>query len=181
MSVVTRKTILRPRKSNATRHASPRNVNLKTLLWPIAKRLPVYAKLAWALVREPAIPRRHKALLYGAALYTLSPAHLFVQPIPLVGQVDNLALFLLGLTQALHHCPPDIAAQHYTRLHLPPTQLQDDLQTMKQAIGYGVSKIGKPLLLHARFAGRVAGGLGRRAVRRVVLAQARRAVRKSCR
>ncbi len=85
--------------------APPPAGDVRALILPIVKRLPAYLRLGWALSREPAIPWRHKTLLYLFPIYYVSPAHLLVHPIPVLGQIDGAAFFLLALRQALTHCP----------------------------------------------------------------------------
>ena len=68
---------------------------IKTIVWPIIKRTSTYFLLGLALARHPAIPRRHKLILYGTLVYQFSPLHLLVSPIPVVGQVDCIVLLLL--------------------------------------------------------------------------------------
>jgi len=136
----------------------------KAQLWPIVKRLPAYLRCGWALIREPAIPLKHKALLYSVVLYSVTPANLIVGAIPVVGQVDNTLLFLLGLRQAFANCPPEIAARHLKRAGLDAGQLDQDLATImtlaRRALRRGRREI--------RFAGRVAGGMSRRIARRLI-------------
>src|SRR4051794_16239304 len=96
---------------------------LKAQLWPIMKRFPAYLRCGWALIREPAIPLRHKSLLYGLVLYSVTPAHVIVGVIPVLGQVDNPLIFLLGLRQALSHCPPAVRRRHLERAGLAPEQV----------------------------------------------------------
>ena len=141
--------------------------DLKAILWPIAKRLPAYVRLAWALVREPAIPRRHKTLLYSTAVYTFTPLHWIASPIPVVGQADSVVLLLLGLRQALTHCPPQIRARHLARLKIAPGQMDKDLRATMAVAWYALGEIGRPVTRNVRFAGRVAGGFSRRLAYRI--------------
>jgi|SRR5579884_1538808 len=141
--------------------------DLKAILWPIVKRLPAYVRLAWALVREPAIPRRYKTLLYTTAVYTFSPLHLVASPIPVVGQADSVVLLLMGLRQALAHCPPQVKARHLARLKISPGQMDKDLRATMGVAWYALGEIGRPVTRNVRFAGRVAGGFSRRLVYRI--------------
>lgn len=140
---------------------------MKAILWPIVKRLPAYVRLAWALVREPAIPRRYKTLLYTTAVYTFTPLHLIASPIPVVGQADSVVLLLLGLRQALTHCPPQVKARHLARLKIRPGQMDKDLHATLGVAWYALGEIGRPVTRNVRFAGRVAGGFSRRLAYRI--------------
>lgn len=115
--------------------------DLRALVWPMVRRLPAYLRLAWALSREPAIPWRHKTLLYLFPVYYVSPAHLAVHPIPVLGQIDGVFFLVLALRQALAHCPRPVLARHLARLNLAPTQLEDDWRTAL----YVVRRVGESL------------------------------------
>src|SRR5579871_1216635 len=93
----------------------------EAFVWPMVKRLPTYGKLALALLKEPAIPQRHKIWLYSVVLYEVSPPHLLIAAVPVLGQIDSIALFLIGLRQILRHCLPVVAARHLERLSLTRT------------------------------------------------------------
>jgi hypothetical protein len=140
----------------------------KALLWPIVKRVPAYVRLGWALCREPAIPHRHKTLLYTTLVYTFTPAHLLLSPVPVLGQVDSLVLLLLGIRQAVAHCPAEVCDHHLARLKLAPTQLNRDLHVTLYVSWHTVGKIGRPLGHHLRFAGRVLRGFSRRTLKRLL-------------
>lgn len=142
--------------------------DIKDLLLPILKRVPAYVRLGWALLREPAIPRRHKALLYSTIVYTFSPLHLMVSPIPVVAQVDSVVLLLLGIRQAMAHCPEEIIEQHLARLKVPSRQMEKDLNVGVAVAWRTLGRIGRPIGTNARFAGRVAGGFGRRMLQRLL-------------
>ncbi len=142
------------------------DVDLKRIVWPIVRRLPSYVRLGWALLRDPAIERRHKALLTSAVLYTVTPIHLILSPIPVVGQLDSVVLLLLGLQQALAHCPPESRARYFARLQLRPRQITKDLHVVLYATWVALGKVGRPIH-RLRFAGHVAAGFGRRIVRRL--------------
>ena len=148
----------------ATAKAIGQRPDLKAQLLPIAKRFPAYLRCGWALIREPAIPLKHKTLLYSVVLYSVTPAHMVVGVIPVLGQVDSVLMFLLGLRQALAHCPPAVRRRHLERLGISPGQLDEDLATVmaiaRRAIRRGRREI--------RFAGRVAAGLGRRVAVRLL-------------
>jgi uncharacterized membrane protein YkvA (DUF1232 family) len=131
---------------------SPEEGDLRALVWPMVRRLPAYLRLGWALSREPAIPWRHKTLLYLFPVYYVSPAHLAVHPIPVLGQIDGVLFLVLALRQALAHCPRPVLARHLARLNLAPTQLEDDWRTAL----YVVRRVGRSV------GGSVAGPMARR-------------------
>ncbi len=144
----------------------------RALIWPIVKRLPAYLRLAWALSREPAIPWRHKTLLYLFPVYYFSPAHLAVHPIPVLGQIDGVFFLVLALRQALAHCPRPVLARHLARLNLGPTQLEDDWHTALRVLRRVGGSVAGPVVRRLHFAEHVAGGFRERTVRRAAGASA---------
>ncbi len=130
------------------------------------KRLPAYMKLAWALIREPAIPWKHKLLLYSVVVYEISPPHMVIAAIPVLGQIDSVLLFLLGLQQALAHCPPTVADRHLAALRLSCAQMDADRAAIKVIFAGMFGKSGHDIGDKLRFAGRVAQGFAYRRLRR---------------
>jgi uncharacterized membrane protein YkvA (DUF1232 family) len=131
----------------------------------LATRLPAYLKLAWALGRDPQVPRGQKVWLLAAGLYNLSPLDPIPGVIPVLGQLDDYAVFLLALRRTLSACPHAVALAHLERQGLTAAQLQADLDEI-QRIGRAVGKQAlRGLWASARFAGRTALALGRAALR----------------
>jgi uncharacterized membrane protein YkvA (DUF1232 family) len=131
----------------------------------LAMRLPAYLKLAWALGRDPAVPRGQKVWLLAAGLYNLSPLDPIPGVIPVLGQLDDYAVFLLALRRTLSASPQAVARAHLERQGLTAAQLQADLEEI-QRIGRAVGKQAlRGLWAGARFAGRTALALGRAALR----------------
>jgi uncharacterized membrane protein YkvA (DUF1232 family) len=148
---------------------SPKEEQFKAVVWPVLKRTPAYVRLAWALARDPAIPHRHKTMLYGTVVYQLSPIHYAVTPIPVIGQVDFFILLTLSIKQMLDHCPPKIAEAHFARLGLATDQLDRDSLAIRSFCGKSFGRASRQFGGNVKFAGRVAGGMGRRMLRRVAL------------
>ncbi|MGO8671606.1 MAG: hypothetical protein ACLQVD_09615 [Capsulimonadaceae bacterium] len=137
-------------------------IDFKKLLVPILKRMPRYLRLGLALAKEPAIPNRHKSVLYGAVVYQVTPIHFLASPIPIIGQIDIIALLLLGIRQAYVNCPPDIARQHFSRLGIQPNQMDRDMAVILGLGDYTITTATKRVTRDARFLGRVASGFSRR-------------------
>src|SRR3990170_4346854 len=60
---------------------------LRMELMPVLRRLPAYSRLAWALVRDRRIKRRHRILLLGGIGYLLSPIDLIPGFIPVLAHL----------------------------------------------------------------------------------------------
>jgi len=100
---------------------------LYPLLSPVVRRLPAYSKLAWRLVRDRRLTRGQRALVLGGVAYLVSPIDLIPGFIPLLGQMDDIAVTLWALRAALRRLPPDIAGEHLKATGLTEAQLDDDL------------------------------------------------------
>jgi uncharacterized membrane protein YkvA (DUF1232 family) len=68
--------------------------------------------LALRLVREPAVPPYLKAVPFAALAYVLSPLDFLPDFLPIVGQLDDLGIVILGLKVFLRLCPADAVAFH---------------------------------------------------------------------
>ena len=67
----------------------------------LARRLPSYVRLAWALSREPEIPTVRRVALLAAVAYLVSPIDAIPGIIPVIGQVDDVLVVLVALRFAL--------------------------------------------------------------------------------
>ncbi|MGO8673320.1 MAG: YkvA family protein [Capsulimonadaceae bacterium] len=149
-------------------------------VWPIIKRTPTYALLGLALARHPAIPQRHKLLLYSVIVYQVSPLHVVVTPIPIVGQVDCVVLLLLAIRQMVAHCPPAVLRCCLLQVKLDPLQFESDMDAILKLGGDTRRRIETDV----KFAGRVVRFLGLRNLARLVVATEKRrnnpASRRAC-
>ena len=66
-----------------------------------------YLRLTVALVRDPAVSKHRRAALLAAAAYFASPIHLIPGIVPVLGQVDDLAVAMLAIRLALNALEPD--------------------------------------------------------------------------
>ena len=71
----------------------------------LLRTLLAHLRLAARLIREPRVPLLAKALPVVAALYLISPLDFVPDVIPLLGQVDDLAIVLIVLEAFLRVCP----------------------------------------------------------------------------
>lgn len=68
--------------------------------------------LALRLVREPAVPPYLKVVPFAALAYVLSPLDFLPDILPIVGQLDDLGIVILGVKLFLRLCPADAVAFH---------------------------------------------------------------------
>jgi uncharacterized membrane protein YkvA (DUF1232 family) len=76
------------------------------LSWPsILRTLVLHVRLTARLLREPAVPLFLKGLPVLAAAYVISPLDLVPDVLPVLGQLDDLALILVALEAFVKWCP----------------------------------------------------------------------------
>jgi uncharacterized membrane protein YkvA (DUF1232 family) len=115
----------------------PPDPEWQVLLADVLTRLPAYLKLGWALARSPELEPRDKLGLLGGVLYSVSPVDLVPGIIPVLGQLDDLAILLHGIRSALRRCPPGRAEELLQDCGLTEAQLDQDLRTLgKVARGF---------------------------------------------
>ena len=78
--------------------------------------LPLLARIAWRLTRDPRVPRRHKAVMLAAVGYVVSPFDLAPDVIPYFGRVDDLLIVAAGVGWALRFAPRDVVDEHLSAL-----------------------------------------------------------------
>jgi uncharacterized membrane protein YkvA (DUF1232 family) len=69
-------------------------------------------RVAWRLVRDPRVPPVIKLVPLAFVLYALWPLDLITDAWPVIGQLDDVGVFLLGLRLFLHLAPRDLVAAH---------------------------------------------------------------------
>jgi uncharacterized membrane protein YkvA (DUF1232 family) len=94
----------------------------------VFRTLVAEVRLALRLLREPAVPLYLKALPFAALAYVLSPLDFLPDFIPIIGQLDDLGVVILGLKAFLRLVPSepmtfhrDAIAQRRPFSPMPPT------------------------------------------------------------
>jgi uncharacterized membrane protein YkvA (DUF1232 family) len=72
-------------------------------------------QLAWRLFWDPRTPRLPKLLLSVALLLIVSPINWIPSSIPVLGQLEDLALLALAVNGFIRGVPADLRAQHAAR------------------------------------------------------------------
>jgi uncharacterized membrane protein YkvA (DUF1232 family) len=79
----------------------------------ILPQLPNVARLCWRLWRDPRVPVSLKGLILAVVIYVLSPIDLIPGfLVPVLGQLDDATLLILGLYLFLRWSPPAVVAEH---------------------------------------------------------------------
>jgi uncharacterized membrane protein YkvA (DUF1232 family) len=102
----------------------------------LVRRTPRYLKLAWLLAGEPAVPRSRRAAVVAAAAYLASPVDLVPGIIPVVGQLDDLAITMLALRAALRSLDEPTRTRVLAEAELGRDDLDADITTIGLAAGW---------------------------------------------
>lgn len=113
-----------------------------------------YLRLTLALLRDPAVSKHRRAALLAAAAYFASPIDLIPGIVPVLGQVDDLAVAILAIRLALNALEPGRRQMHLEAAGLSDETLREDLVA-----------IGRLAAWTARAGARTGLRVGRRAVR----------------
>src|SRR5438067_8902568 len=77
----------------------------------VLTEVPKNGKLAYCLLRDERVPRAPKAVLLAALGVIVSPID-FPAWIPVLGELDMLALGVLAVKTFIEACPEDIRREH---------------------------------------------------------------------
>lgn len=90
-----------------------------------------HVRLSVRLVREPRVPLLIKAVPLLATLYVISPLDFIPDVLPVLGQLDDLGIILIGLEMFLRLCPSPAVAFHHAAVaanrHYSPMLSTDDV------------------------------------------------------
>ena len=73
-------------------------------------------RLAWRLLRDPRTPLRSKLILGVCVLFVVSPINWIPNLVPILGQLEDVALLSLGLELFLRSVPEYLKAEHQAAL-----------------------------------------------------------------
>lgn len=93
------------------------------------KKVPTYARLVWGLARDPRVPLQQKLVLGGMAAYLAFPIDIIPDFIPVIGELDDLAVLILGLDWFIRNAPEDVVEEHMARIAKHEDTLTQDLDT----------------------------------------------------
>ena len=101
----------------------------------LIRRLPTYIRLVWALLRDGRVPGGQKLILAGIGAYLFFPIDLIPDFVPVLGQLDDLAVVLLGLDFFIRSAPPEIVEEHLAKISQDRDQLRRDIATAERLLG----------------------------------------------
>lgn len=95
----------------------------------------------WGLLRDGRVPPRQKLILVGIVGYLLVPFDIIPDFIPVVGQLDDLAVVLLGLDLFIRTAPADVVDEHLARISRDEDDLRRDTEQVAQLLGDQFARI----------------------------------------
>jgi len=104
--------------------------------------VPRHGKLAYCLLRDERVPRAPKAVLLAALGVIVSPLD-FPAWIPVLGELDILALGILAVQTFIEACPEDIRREHEAALSAKNSIFDRDLHDTTAAARHGARRVVK--------------------------------------
>jgi len=132
------------------------------------RRMPAYLKLAWRLGRDPLLSRMRRTAIVAAAGYLASPIDLVPGVIPLLGQLDDIAVVLATLRFALAGLDAERRHMHLEAVGLGDDNLNEDLRTVAVTSAWlvraGARTTGRAVVRGGKLAARGAKVAGRASI-----------------
>ena len=118
---------------------------MRSLRWlafvPLASRVPTYASLIWALAMDSRIPASRKAILVGAAGYVLLGRDLIPDDIPVLGEIDDLAVVVLAVEVFFDGIPAEILDEKLVELEIDKEAFRRDMDQVRRLTPAPVRRI----------------------------------------
>lgn len=102
----------------------------------LIRRLPAYARLAWALAKDPRLSKARRAVVLAGAAYVISPIDLVPGVVPVLGQLDDIAIALGVIRVALDGLKPEFRAQRLAEAGISEEDLAADLRATRHVAGW---------------------------------------------
>ena len=106
----------------------------------LVTEVPVHAKLTYCLLRDGRVPAAPKAVLLGALGLIVSPLD-FPAWIPVMGELDMLALGVLAVKTFVEACPDDIVAEHRAAIRTRTSTWDEDRRAGAHAAREGIARV----------------------------------------
>ncbi|MEA2635574.1 MAG: hypothetical protein QOH92_2341 [Chloroflexota bacterium] len=104
------------------------------LLRRIARELPRYGKLTYCLYRDPRVPQRNKIALAAAMALILNPVVDVPLRLPILGEMDAVALTVLAIRVFVEKAPKDVVAEHQEQIALGTSLFDRDLRNGREGL-----------------------------------------------
>jgi uncharacterized membrane protein YkvA (DUF1232 family) len=90
--------------------------------------LPRQIRLAYCLIRDPRVPIAPKAGILAALGLVVTPVINLPEEIPLVGELDSLAVAMVALRVFIAVCPPEVVAEQERLIAERRSRFDDDVR-----------------------------------------------------
>ena len=111
--------------------------------------VPRHGKLAYCLLRDERVPAAPKALLLGALGLIVSPID-FPAWVPVLGELDMLALGVLAVTTFIEACPEDVRREQEDALKAGTSVFDRDVRDTVGAAREGAGNLFKKIRSRVR-------------------------------
>ncbi|MDQ2923213.1 MAG: hypothetical protein M3Q90_02845 [Candidatus Dormibacteraeota bacterium] len=102
--------------------------------------VPRHGKLAYCLLRDDRVPMAPKAVLLAALGVIVSPLDLPAW-IPVLGELDMLALGILAVETFIQACPDDVRREHEEAIQEKQSVFDRDVRDTVGAARYGAARM----------------------------------------
>ena len=102
--------------------------------------VPRHGKLAYCLLRDERVPAAPKAVLLGALVLIVSPID-FPAWVPVLGELDMLALGVLAVKTFIEACPEDVRRENEQALEAGESVFDHDFRDTVSAAREGGGRI----------------------------------------
>jgi uncharacterized membrane protein YkvA (DUF1232 family) len=77
----------------------------------LLRHLPNFARLYWRLFRDRRVSILAKAFLVLTLVYVISPFDVIPDFVPVIGEMDDVAILVGGLWSFVRLCPPEVVRE----------------------------------------------------------------------
>ena len=108
----------------------------------VVVEVPKHGKIAYCLLRDDRVPRAPKAALFAALAVVVSPID-WPGWIPLLGELDMLALAMLAVGTFVEACPQDVRREHEAALAAGTSTFDRDFGEAVTALRGGATRLAR--------------------------------------
>ena len=105
------------------------------------RKMPAYARLIWALARDPRVPTQQKLVLGAIAGYIALPFDIIPDFIPVLGQLDDIGVLIFGLDFFIRNAPKAVVEEHMSRIARNDDELKHDLERAQEMLSGRASEL----------------------------------------
>jgi uncharacterized membrane protein YkvA (DUF1232 family) len=104
-------------------------------LFRLAQALPNYGRLVYCLYRDPRTPRRWKLGLGLTIGAILTPFINIPEVVPVLGEMETVALLLLATRASIRFAPPELVQEHEAAIAAGTSIFHQDMRRALEEAG----------------------------------------------